>query len=141
MMQLAAVDDSIDLSENGHCISHSSSLSPLSISIGSPSPPPKTKELTIYGTATLTHAIHQSNEIEDEKASSGLQEFLHKSACPPLAIFTVSGIIYTYFQLPLFVVIAGITLIASTVFVVKVFYWIEEFIFNRLFIHSPFNIG
>jgi hypothetical protein len=67
--------------------------------------------------------------------SHALQRFFIREPGPPLVLLSLSGFIFTRIQSSMPFSIAELSIFASSIIV----WWIQEYFFHRIFLHSPFQ--
>ncbi len=86
---------------------------------------------------TTTTAAATTTELVPTTWSQAIQRFFLGDIGPPLVVLTISGFIYTRYQL-LSTIPFSITELA--VFTLSIMtWWVQEYIFHRYLLHSPFN--
>lgn len=88
------------------------------------------------GTAP-TKAMHVTEKDESVPStwSQALRRFFIGDVGPPLVVLSISGFIYSRLQLSIPFSIAEGAIFSSTV----LFWWIQEYFFHRVLLHSPFD--
>ena len=69
--------------------------------------------------------------------SQAIQRFFLGDIGPPLVVLTISGFIYTRYQLLSTIPFSITELVIFTVSIMT--WWVQEYIFHRYLLHSPFN--
>lgn len=93
---------------------------------------------SISSDSTPTKATHviEVKETVPSTWSQALHRFFIGDIGPPLVLLTISGFIYTRLHL----VSIPFSIAEGTVFAsMIVFWWIQEYFFHRVLLHSPFN--
>lgn len=76
-----------------------------------------------------------STEIVPSTWNQALHRFFLGDIGPPLVVLTISGFIYTRLQLPQTISITD----ATITFTAVLFWWIQEYFFHKVLLHSPFD--
>eukprot|EP00571_Detonula_confervacea_P017270 CAMPEP_0172312080 /NCGR_PEP_ID=MMETSP1058-20130122/16598_1 /TAXON_ID=83371 /ORGANISM="Detonula confervacea, Strain CCMP 353" /LENGTH=261 /DNA_ID=CAMNT_0013025431 /DNA_START=184 /DNA_END=969 /DNA_ORIENTATION=+ len=77
----------------------------------------------------------EAKETVPSTWSQALHRFFIGDVGPPLVVLSISGFIYTRLQLSIPFSIAEAAIFASTI----IFWWIQEYFFHRVLLHSPVN--
>ena len=75
------------------------------------------------------------NEIVPSTWSKAVQRFFLGDVGPPLVVLSITGFIHTRLQLAQPLSITDATIFLTTI----VIWWIQEYIFHRVLLHSPFD--
>ena len=75
------------------------------------------------------------NEIVPSTWSKAMQHFFLGNVGPPLVILSITGFIHTRLQLAQPLTITDATIVLATM----VIWWIQEYFFHRVLLHSPFD--
>ena len=78
-----------------------------------------------------------TTELVPTTWSQAIQRFFLGDIGPPLVVLTISGFIYTRYQLLSTIPFSITELVVFTVSIMT--WWVQEYIFHRYLLHSPFN--
>jgi hypothetical protein len=87
--------------------------------------------------ATTTTTAATTTELVPTTWSQALQRFFLGDIGPPLVVLTISGFIFTRYQLLSTIPFSITELAMFTLSIIT--WWVQEYIFHRYLLHSPFN--